>query len=141
MAVILPPVEIAIGVCLIPARLALYGSIGALCLLALFIVGIGVALARGRKPDCHCFGQLHSKPVGGDLLVRNIVLAAIPSYALYLGAPQPGVSMWVQGLTPGENLLLVVAAGCLALLGFLSWVSFQLVQQGGSILERLASLE
>ena len=93
MAILLPPLEIAIGVCLIPAGLALYGNVAALCLLVVFILGIGVALARGRKPDCHCFGQLHSKPVGGDLLVRNIMLAAIPAYGIYLGAPQPGVSM------------------------------------------------
>jgi hypothetical protein len=37
-----------------------------LALLVLFIVAIAVTLARGRKPDCHCFGQLHSKPIGWD---------------------------------------------------------------------------
>lgn len=140
-AVLLPVVEVVVGILLLPAPLAVYGHIGALSLLVIFILGIGVALARGRKPDCHCFGQLHSKPVGPELLIRNIALAAIPSVALYYGEPQPGVSMWFQGLTPGENLLLVLAGCCIVLLGFLSWLCFQLVQQGGRVLGRLDALE
>ena len=36
----------------------------ALVLLLLFVGGISYNVARGRSPDCHCFGQLHSAPAG-----------------------------------------------------------------------------
>src|SRR5260370_6539498 len=36
-------------------------AVGALVLLAVFAAGIGLNLARGRHPDCHCLGQLHSR--------------------------------------------------------------------------------
>src|SRR5713101_398545 len=51
-AILLPLAEIAVGLCLIPARLAWYGTVGAVALLSLFILAIGTALVRGRKPDC-----------------------------------------------------------------------------------------
>jgi peroxiredoxin len=140
-AVLLPLAEIAVGLCLIPARLAWYGSVGALALLSLFILAIGMALLRGRKPDCHCFGQLHSKPIGPGLLLRNIALGAIPSLLLYAGNRQPAISSPFLSLTPGEMLLLLIASGGLALLCFLSWTTFQLMQQGGRVLLRLDALE
>ena len=43
----------------------------------LFVVGIGVNLARGRNPECHCFGQLHSAPAGWKTLARTGALAAV----------------------------------------------------------------
>jgi peroxiredoxin len=140
-AVLLPLSEIVIALALIPARLAWCGSVAALALLALFILGISTALLRGRKPDCHCFGQLHSKPIGGGLLVRNIALAAVPAFSLLSGEPFPPISALFQGLTPGEALLLPIAAGCLALLCFQSWLIFQLMRQGGRMLLRLDALE
>ena len=35
---------------------------------------IAIAMARGKAPDCHCFGQLHSAPAGWKTLARNGVL-------------------------------------------------------------------
>ena len=140
-AILLPLAEIAVGLCLIPARLAWYGTIGAIVLLTLFILAIGAALVRGRKPDCHCFGQLHSKPIGAGLLARNIALGAIPLLLLYSGNRQPAISAPFQSLTAGEMLLLLIAGCCLALLCFQSWTSFQLMQQSGRVLLRLDALE
>src|SRR5687768_9342155 len=71
IGILLPLVEIAIGVALIPAASAWWGAIGALALLLLFVLGIGVNLALGRRPDCRCFGQLHSAPAGWRTLVRD----------------------------------------------------------------------
>ena len=72
----LPLVEILIALALIPLSTAWWGAIAALALLAVFTVGIGVMLARGQSADCHCFGQLHSKPVSWTTLARNLALAA-----------------------------------------------------------------
>ncbi|HXF40428.1 MAG TPA: MauE/DoxX family redox-associated membrane protein, partial [Blastocatellia bacterium] len=70
----LPFVEIVIAVALIPLNSAWVGAIAALAVLVSFVIGIAVNLARGNSPDCHCFGQLHSEPVGWSTLARNIVL-------------------------------------------------------------------
>jgi hypothetical protein len=63
---LLPPSgELVVATSLLPASTAWWGALGALALLSLFVVGISINLARGRKPDCHCFGQLHSaRPIG-----------------------------------------------------------------------------
>src|SRR5947207_6420697 len=64
LGALLPLAELAVAVALLPAASVWWGALGALVLLLLFIAGIGASLARGRTPDCHCFGQLHSAPVG-----------------------------------------------------------------------------
>ena len=64
LGLVLPLAELTVAATLLPASTAWWGALGALALLALFVVGISINLARGRKPDCHCFGQLHSAPAG-----------------------------------------------------------------------------
>src|SRR5205085_7711872 len=70
-----------------------------------------------------------------------IALGAIPSLLLYAGNRQPAISAPFQSLSPGEGLLLLIASGGLALLCFLSWTTFQLMQQAGRVLLRLDALE
>src|SRR3954451_14189231 len=53
----LPIAEIIIAMLLIPATTAALGALLALILLAVFVAGISYSLSRGRKFDCHCFGQ------------------------------------------------------------------------------------
>ena len=76
-ALLLPLVELACTVALMWARWAAFGAYSAIALLAVFIVGITVSLARGRTPNCHCFGQLSSSPVSWRTLVRNLGLLAL----------------------------------------------------------------
>ena len=64
LGLLLALVELAVAATLLPASTAWWGAMGALALLSVFVVGITYNLARGRKPDCHCFGQLHSAPAG-----------------------------------------------------------------------------
>ena len=71
---LLPLAELAVAVALIGSVSARWGRLGRWSLLSGFAVGIGVALRAGRQPDCHCFGQLHSAPVGWRTLARNLVL-------------------------------------------------------------------
>ncbi len=77
VAFLLPVAELTVAVLLLFEDTAGIGAILAIVLLALFIVGITVSLARGRRPDCHCFGQIRSEPVGATTLVRNGVLIAL----------------------------------------------------------------
>ena len=63
-ALLLPLAELTVAGLLLFDPTAVAGAVGALVLLGAFMVGITVNLAQGRRPDCNCFGQLHSKPVG-----------------------------------------------------------------------------
>jgi uncharacterized membrane protein YphA (DoxX/SURF4 family) len=69
LGIVLPLTELAVAAALIPVATAWGAAIGALALLLLFIGGIVINLARGHKPDCHCFGQLHSAPAGWKTLI------------------------------------------------------------------------
>src|SRR2546430_4485796 len=60
MAVVLPLAEVAVAIALVPLASAWWSAVAALVLLAAFVAAIGLNLARGRRPDCHCFGQLYS---------------------------------------------------------------------------------
>src|SRR5438105_5057625 len=77
--------ELGVAIALIPSDWAWGAAIGALALLLLFIAGIGLSLARGRTPDCHCFGQLYSRPVDAGTLLRNVALAAVAGFIFVHG--------------------------------------------------------
>ncbi len=105
--------EIVVAVALVPLASAWYGACGALGLLLIFVVAIGINLARGRKPDCHCFGQLHSAPVGWPTLVRNGVLGALAGWLVYRGPLRVGPSLWQHLSAAGDDeRRLFVVAGC-----------------------------
>lgn len=85
MAWLLPFAELVFAAALLPLSSAWWGATGVLILLLFFIAGISISLIRGRRPDCHCFGQLHSSPIGWQTLVRNIVLAGISAWIVWQG--------------------------------------------------------
>lgn len=91
---LLPLLEIAVAVLLIPSALAWYGACGALALLVLFLLAIGLAMARGRKPDCRCFGRVHSAPVGWQTLARDGILAACAGWLVRRGPSHSGPEVW-----------------------------------------------
>src|SRR5919198_3387171 len=76
-AIVLPALELATAVALVPTGSARWGAVAAAVLLVAFIGGIAMALVRGEEPDCHCFGQIHSAPAGRATLARNAVLAVL----------------------------------------------------------------
>ncbi|MDQ6615861.1 MAG: methylamine utilization protein MauE [Actinomycetota bacterium] len=108
LAAVLPFAELASAVALLVTATALAGAIGALALLGGFITAITLNLGRGRQPDCRCFGQLHSAPVGWNTLVRNGALAGL---AIFVLAKGPGTSLagLLAGLTGIEWVAVVVA--------------------------------
>ena len=73
VAMLLPFAELTCAVAIIPVRTAWWGASGLLALLIVFSVAMAIALARGRRVDCRCFGQLQSTPIGPATLARNLV--------------------------------------------------------------------
>jgi methylamine dehydrogenase accessory protein MauD len=112
--------EIAVAIALVPVASAWYGAAGALALLGIFMVGIGVSLARGLRPDCHCFGQLHSKPVGWQTLVRNVLLGGLAGWLVLRGPGKIGPSLWGHLAAAGddERRIFILAACVMAFLFF-----------------------
>ncbi len=116
-AFILPFIELAIAVSLLISGTTAVGSIGALVLLALFVLAISINLARGQTHDCHCFGQLYSRPLGWPTLARNVVFALAAAFVWWqtsLG-PSPNIVTTLAGLsTLGWAILLAAVAMLLA---------------------------
>jgi peroxiredoxin len=141
--VLLPLAEIAVAVALIPSASAWWGALGALALLLLFVAGISYNLARGRTPDCHCFGQIHSSPAGWPTLIRNLLLAAIAGFVVGFGRTNAGLDVlsWFTSLAVAQRIELVAGVIVVALLALESWVLFQTMKQQGRLLLRLEALE
>jgi uncharacterized membrane protein YphA (DoxX/SURF4 family)/thiol-disulfide isomerase/thioredoxin len=115
----LPLAELAIGLALIFRPTARWAALAALLLLVLFIAGIGRALARGEQPDCHCFGQVHSEPVGRMTLARNALLAACAAVVVVYGSG-PAVDTWVSARSPSV-LVAIAACICAIALAAYAW--------------------
>lgn len=142
LAVVLPLVELAMAALLLPATTAVVGAAGAFALLALFTVAIAVSLARGRAPECHCFGQLHSAPASGRTLARNATLLAVAGLALAAGREGSlSAVAWIGRLD--ATALVALAAG-LAVVGLVvggSLAFLSLLRSYGQVLVRLDRLE
>jgi peroxiredoxin len=144
LGVLLPLAELAVAVALIPTSTAFWGAVGALVLLLLFVAGIGANLARGRKPDCHCFGQLHSSPAGWSTLARNGVLAAIAAFLVWQGLEGevgPSVIGWLGALSTTQLLIVVGGTVVLALVAAQWFFLFGVLRQNGRLLARLNEVE
>jgi peroxiredoxin/uncharacterized membrane protein YphA (DoxX/SURF4 family) len=144
LALLLPLAELGVGAALIPASIAWWGALGALGLLLLFVVGISINLARGRKPDCHCFGQLHSAPAGWKTLARNGVLAAVAGFVLwagYEGGAGPSALSWVGALSTAQLVGFLGGVLVLFLLAGQWWFLVHLLRQNGRLLVRLEAVE
>ncbi|MDQ1367833.1 MAG: hypothetical protein QOF20_186 [Acidimicrobiaceae bacterium] len=108
VAAVLPFAELGVAVALILTASAVAGGMAALVLLGLFITGISMSLARGHQPDCRCFGQVHSAPVGRTTLVRNVGFAAAAVVVVAAG-PGSSLSDWSSTMSGTEWLALGIA--------------------------------
>ena len=80
LSILLPIAELAIACGLLFATTTRVSAVAALLVLALFVVAIGINLARGNTHDCHCFGQIYSRPLGSATLVRNFIFAVFAGF-------------------------------------------------------------
>jgi thiol-disulfide isomerase/thioredoxin/uncharacterized membrane protein YphA (DoxX/SURF4 family) len=141
--ILLPLAELAVAAALIPASTAWWGALGALALLLLFVAGISINLARGRKPDCRCFGQLHSAPAGWRTLARNGALAVIASFVVWQDKDGAGPSAvgWLGAISTAQLLALIGGLIVLGLFVVIGWFLMHLLRQNGRLLVRLEALE
>ena len=74
----------AVALLLVPDTV-LFGGWMALALLLAFSSATALNLARGRRPDCHCFGRLSAGPVGWSTVARNGFLATLAAFVVLHG--------------------------------------------------------
>lgn len=117
IAVVLPVVELAIAVGLLFTATAWWSALAALFVLGIFVVAISANLARGNTHECHCFGQIYSRPLGWPTLVRNILFGIAAVTVLWNGQQsQPSIVSSISQLSISQSValiavLIVVAAG------------------------------
>jgi peroxiredoxin len=139
----LPVVEGVLAVLLLPRATAPVAAALSGALMLAFAAGITVALAKGRHPDCHCFGQLHSEPAGRSTVIRDLFLAGVAGFVAVAGWNDPGTSVtdWIGSLSTAQAIGAGAAVVFAGLFAFQVWFSLQLLHQNGRVLTRLEALE
>ncbi len=135
----LPVVELIVAVTLVAGGASRIGAAGALVLLGAFSLAVAVNLVRGRTPDCHCFGQMHSRPIGPGTLARNAGLGALG--VLILLGPDGAVGGWWDGLESPERVMAMAVLALAAVVGLQGIVLVLLLRQQGRLVLRLDAME
>jgi len=140
LAILLPLAELAVAVAFLPARSAWAASLAAAGLLTLFAAAIASNLARGRRPACRCFGQLHSAPIGWRSVARNGVLIALALAVVSQGRDGSGAAV-ASGVAAGARSGYATVAVLLVAVAAEAWVILHLLVKYGRLLARLEALE
>jgi thiol-disulfide isomerase/thioredoxin len=143
LAWFLPVAELVVALALLPLTTAWFGALGALVLLLAFLLGIGVNLARGETPDCHCFGQLHSAPVSWNVFARNVALAMLAAFILAQGRDNVGWSAtaWLREVRTHERITLLLSISAVALLVPIWRLLRRVLKQQAMMLEAVTAMK
>jgi peroxiredoxin len=138
-AIALPLLELAIASALLPVGIARYGAVFALALLLVFIAAMADSLRHGRRPECHCFGQIAAAPIGWRALARNGALVALTAVVTVAGWNDPGPSIvaWLAPLTAFQRAVMLGGAIVIAFLGVQNGFLIALVRQNQRLLRHL----
>jgi thiol-disulfide isomerase/thioredoxin/uncharacterized membrane protein YphA (DoxX/SURF4 family) len=96
-AIALPFAEIVFAFCFLFVSTSWVGALGGLILLLTFTGGMLWQMSQGNAPDCHCFGQIHSAPVSGKSLVRNIIFSVLALLLVARGREGQGYELTADG--------------------------------------------
>lgn len=138
-AIALPVAEIIFAVCLLFVGTSWLGAVGALVLLLSFIGAMIWQMAQGNAPDCHCFGQIHSEPVGKKSLIRNVVLALFALFLVAQGRENQGLG--VTDLTNEMAIQLIIGLATVGLLGTVVFFLKKISEQQTQIMRRIEVIE
>lgn len=111
LSIVLPIAELAIAAGLLFVNTTRASAVASLLVLGIFVAAIGVNLARGHTHDCHCFGQLYSRPLGWPTLVRNLIFALGAGFVFWRAETETSLSIvsTLAGLSAAQWLWLIGA--------------------------------
>ena len=103
VAIILPPMEVLAGFCLITG-LFFDGALAlATLLFAVFWISVAYAMSQGYDIDCGCFGTVNVTRVGLFALGRNTLLLAGAGLLWRLSSPWRLDAIWNKPLGPSKE--------------------------------------
>ncbi len=137
-SIALPMAEIAVALSLLLVETSWFGSLAGAGLLLVFVAGMVWQMIKGNAPDCHCFGQLHSEPVSGKSLARNIVFL-LPALMLVV-AGRSGQGMSIANMSTEVVQLLAILIG-VALLAAAIFYLRRISEQQTQIMRRIELLD
>jgi uncharacterized membrane protein YphA (DoxX/SURF4 family) len=82
LAIIIPWIELLCGCSLVMGVNVRAGSLLLTLLLGVFTIAISIALVRGLKIDCGCFGKEHLTPVSWGKVLEDLGLMIVGVYLL-----------------------------------------------------------
>lgn len=132
-SVVVPALELTLGVAVWVPAVHTAAAWAAAALLGAFTVVVGVALLRGRRVACACFGAFDDAEIGGGTLLRNGALIAVAALAAT-------TTPWPTG-EPGRTVAPLVVAVVLmaAVLAYLVGMLLELSREYASLLSRVES--
>ncbi len=138
VGIVLPLIEIAIAVSLLFESSSWFGAIGGAGLLTVFVVGMIYQMAMGNAPDCHCFGQIHSEPVGISSLIRNVVFLVPAVVLIARGQADQGLNI---ANLDRDSLQLILVLVAVLLLGIAIDFLRRIVTKQDEVVRRIDILE
>ncbi len=139
----LPAVEIVVAILLLFAQSAWFGAIGGFLLLAIFIGGMAFQMAKGKTPDCHCFGAIHSEPVSPKGVIRNAIFAMLTLVLIVSGRDNQGLGILdsTNNFTEQNSMQMILGLATVALLAATVYFLKQISEQQLQIMRRIEILE
>ena len=134
----LPAAELTIAVSLFFIEVSWFGAIGAAALFAVFTAGMLYQYAKGNAPDCHCFGQIHSEPVGLSSILRNVVLLAMAVALIAAGRSNQGLNI---ADTNQDVMQFVIGFAVVGLLAAVVYFLKKISDQQTQIMRRIEVME
>lgn len=141
---LLPIAELAIALFLVFNQTSWFGAIGGTALLLVFIGGMIVQIKKGNAPDCHCFGQIHSEPVGPKSLIRNIIFLLASMLLVGAGRENQGFNLFENGSNFSSNtdfMQLIIGLAIIGLMGAIIYFLKQISDQQVKLMRRMDVLE
>lgn len=142
-AVAVPLLEAALALGLLAVPTARAAGWGALGLIVVFAGALFLNLVQGRRPECHCFGNMSARPIGARTLALNGVMASAAGLIAWWGGDDAGGSLlsWVGDLSTGERISALLGVATLLATSVVVWLLIQVLAQQGRILLRLDELD
>lgn len=123
-----PIIEAALAMALLLGVWLSIAGAATAALIAMFMVGVGINIHRGREVGCNCFGIAATKHLGTATMARLVslmVLAALVTISASLAGPAGWRSPWQllsSQLAPADGLAIpMLTAWCVLLVYILEW--------------------
>lgn len=114
----LPIFELLLAFLFLFVSTSWFAAVVAVLLIAVFLGGMIYQIAQGNAPDCHCFGQIHSEPVGKSSLIRNGVFGLLALGLAVQGTDGQGASLVENNTGMASTVVLVLVLAALAVAVF-----------------------